>query len=105
MRNRRDRRNSLSNRGSRLHVGGGSSSRRLILQTVQTSETITDEKNDATQEGIGEVSPLVEVENLSYLSGIHARGRAEVVLSPPLLGMRKDAVFVELCDGIKDLLE
>jgi hypothetical protein len=75
------------------------------LQTVQTSEAITDEKNDATQEGIGEVSSLVEVENLSYLSGIHARGRAEVVLSPPLLGVRKDAVFVELCNGIKDLLE
>jgi hypothetical protein len=102
---RRNRRNSLSDRGSRLHVGGSDSSRWLILWTVQTSETIADEKNDTTQEGIGEVSSLGEVENLSYLSGIHARGGAEVVLSPPPLGVRKDAVFVELCDGIEDLLQ
>jgi hypothetical protein len=103
---RRNRRNSVSDRGSRLHIGGsGSSSRGLVLQTVEASETITDEKNDATQEGIGKVSSLVEVENLSYLSGIHARGGAEVVLSPPLLGVGKDAVFVELCDGIEDLLQ
>jgi hypothetical protein len=102
---RRNRHNSLSDRRSRLHVGGGDSSRWLILRTVETSETITDEKNNATQEGVGEVSSLVEVENLSYLSGIHARGGAEVILSPPLLGVREDTVFVELCDGIEDLLE
>jgi hypothetical protein len=47
----------------------------------------------------------MQVENLSYLSGIHARCGAEVVLSPPPLSMRADAVFVELGDGVEDLFQ
>lgn len=72
---------------------------------MQTSESITDEKNDAAQERIGVVSSFVQVKDLSDLDGIHSRGEAEVVLSPPLLGLRKDVVFVELGDGIEDLLQ
>jgi hypothetical protein len=99
----RNRRDSLSHRGSRLHVAGGRGWH--SLRNTETSVSIADEKNDATQEGIGEVSSLMQVENLSYLSGIHAICEAEVVLPPPPLGVRADAVFIELGDGIEDLFQ
>jgi len=77
----------------------------LVLWTVQAFVSIIDEKNDTTQKGIGEVGSLVLIKDLSDLTGIHFRDHAEVVGSPPTLGVRKDAVLVKLGDGIKDLFQ
>lgn len=100
---KRSRCASLLNNANSLRVGGSSGWR--ALWTVQTFVSITDEKNDTTQKGIGKVCSLVLVKDLSNLGGIHIRDQAEVVASPPALGVREDAVLVELGDGIKDLFQ